>query len=417
MKIETKKTDSTNDDGNTGDIKVVEKNAADSFQETIVFNKIKYRAVKIRLLVNLPADFGYWEYMAGFEMIAGCDKDGRVCVPTIEDNGKKDIAYLKDGEYEIDESIKQADSTDDDSEELEVAADSSDEIAAKLDENAESFDPETSTPVAVSASKSSAKSFESDDSPPDIHAAELAYLEAGHECERIADEIARLQAEHEIAIDRRKSLGVDLCRVLEKRLRETLDETECEVKIKDDSSSSDTSSKPSSDSLFRAGTSGGHRDTISEKPTGDYSGLSAPISELWKTPIPRFGDKKKASLLEACPTIGDFEKLREQAGRSFKPLSELLPDFIGQDMADELEERQLTWLKQNASRLVPVERSSGNDGDETEIEIAENNESTIGNQPQTESGETESDDSNIESQGEGVNQDSESGDRSPYSFG
>lgn len=363
--------------------------------EFVTFSKIKYRAVRVRLLVDLPADFGDERYKANAEIIAGINDDGYVCVPTIESNGTKDIASLEDGEFEIIECtgeprmpvatpppIKQSPSD---------ATSETHEPDRHEVQHVDDFSLKVGNPPELrwKLNQDGTVNRESyREIPEDIHAAELAYLEAGHECKRIADEISRLQAEHEIAIDRRKSLGVDLCRVLEKRIRETLDETECEVKIKGNKEPSQVAEKPAAES------------PISEQPTGDYSNLSAPISELWSTPIERFGKKKQDALLAACPTIGDFERLREQAGRSFKPLHEMLPDGIGQGVADELEERQLSWMTKNLQQ-VSDDSTVGND------------DKTI--QPKTETEETESHD---EIGGDEHREDDEAGQNyNPYNFG
>lgn len=382
--------------------------------EFVKYNKIKYLAVKIRLLVDLPDDLGYSEYVAGFEMVAGVDKDGRVCVPTLEGNGKTDIAYLKDGEYEICDwksGVAVVESKEPKAEpkpEPEPREESPPADAIEIAE-ADDFSLKVGNPPEIRWKLNQDGTVNQEsyrEISGDIHAAELAYLEAGHECKRIADEIARLQAEHEIAIERRKSLGVDLCRVLEKRLRETLDKTECEVNIKGTKEPSQVVEKTTAES------------PISEKPTGDYSNLSAPISELWaNNPIERFGKKKCEALQAACPTIGDFERLREQAGRAFKPLCDLLPDGIGQAVADELEERQLTWFRNNHDQLVPVESSAtidDNDGSETD----DGKESEIDNQTatETESGEIESNGDSSENTNEETSQGYESSDGSPYVF-
>jgi hypothetical protein len=219
-----------------------------------------------------------------------------------------------------------------------------------------------------------------DANPPQLSVqdAEQSYIDAGHEVERIANEISRLEELHSDAITRHSELGAELCRVLERRLRETLAETECEVKIKGsvESSRPRKQGEPSPVEPPEL--------PMSEKPTGDYSNMSASICELWATrPIDRFGKKKQESLVAACPTVGDFERLREEAGRSFKSLHEILPGGIGRSVADELEERQLDWLKANASKLVDVEQVDDEidaDGDsddefkqteETEIEDSE----------------------------------------------
>lgn len=356
--------------------------------EFVTFSKIKYRAVRVRLLVDLPADFGDERYKANAEIIAGINDDGYVCVPTIESNGTKDIAALEDGEFEIIECTGELPPI------RQTPSDATSETH-KPDrhevQHVDDFSLKVGNPPELrwKLNQDGTVNRESyREIPGDIHAAEIAYLEAGHECERIADEIARLQSEHEIAIDRRKSLGVDLCRILEKRIRETLDETECEVKIKGNKEPSQVAENHAAET------------PLSEKATGDYSAMSAPISELWSTPIERFGKKKQDALVAACPTIGDFERLREQAGRSFKPLHEMLPDGIGQSVADELEERQLSWMTKNLQAISPsqVDDSSAAGRDDKTIQPKTETEETeshdeIGGDEQREDGEAEQDDS------------------------
>lgn len=306
----------------------------------VQFGGVQYRAVRIRLLKNL-SDFNDKRYVAGEEFLAGADDDFSIYLPTVEFDGSQGVAGLNEGEFEIIDSIgipinHEPENT--------PTADAF-EIVDEYGEAIEKIDAGAMKPVVVSAPKSSAKSFASTDSSPDIHAAELAYLEAGHECKRISDEIARLEAEHLIAVDRHRSLGVDLCRVLEKRLRETLAETECEVKIKGCEAGSLASNQTYSTQSHSSSAT-----AISEHPTGDYSNLTAAISELWAdNPIERFGPKKQEAMIDACPTIGDFERLREQAGRSYRPLHSLLPDKIGELVADELENRFVDWWKKNAA--------------------------------------------------------------------
>lgn len=57
--------------------------------------------------------------------------------------------------------------------------------------------------------------------------------------------------------------------------------------------------------------------------------------------IKGMGAKKAELLTELAPTLGDLEDLRAEASVEHEPFHAKLPKGIGQDMADELEERML----------------------------------------------------------------------------
>lgn len=75
------------------------------------------------------------------------------------------------------------------------------------------------------------------------------------------------------------------------------------------------------------------------------------IDNLWESgPIKGLGDAKLESLVDECPKLGDFEKLRVEAGNENVHLSTKLPKGIGDAMADELEKRHLDLV----SNFEPV---------------------------------------------------------------
>ena len=292
---------------------------------------VQYPAVRIRLTKNL-SDFNDKRYVAGAELVAGLGSGRCFWLPTVEPDGIQGAACLDDGEFEV----------------LDETA--LDEIGEQvlIDESTESTEAtEIEAAECQTETSEHAEQVEHVELSPslDVFEAETRYLEAAREVERIHAEIERLQDEHQEAVDHHRRLGEELCRVLERRLRETLAETECEVKIKSREAESLAGNQTYSTQSHSSSAT-----AISEQPTGDYSNLTAAISELWAdNPIERFGPKKQEAMIDACPTIGDFERLREQAGRSFRPLHSLLPDKIGELVADELENRFVDWWKKNAA--------------------------------------------------------------------
>jgi hypothetical protein len=61
--------------------------------------------------------------------------------------------------------------------------------------------------------------------------------------------------------------------------------------------------------------------------------------------IERLGAKKRESIIDACPTLGDLEDLRGEASKQFKQFKDLLPKGIGDGIASELEERMYEAMK------------------------------------------------------------------------
>jgi hypothetical protein len=63
--------------------------------------------------------------------------------------------------------------------------------------------------------------------------------------------------------------------------------------------------------------------------------------------IERLGAKKRESIIDACPTLGDLEDLRGEASKQFKQFKDLLPKGIGDGIASELEERMIEAMSRN----------------------------------------------------------------------
>jgi hypothetical protein len=59
--------------------------------------------------------------------------------------------------------------------------------------------------------------------------------------------------------------------------------------------------------------------------------------------ISGMGKTKREKLIERVGTLGQLEKLRQQAIEEHRPLCALLPKGVGKDLADEIEERYLRW--------------------------------------------------------------------------
>lgn len=81
-----------------------------------------------------------------------------------------------------------------------------------------------------------------------------------------------------------------------------------------------------------------------------------PTDILLDPPIEGFGAKKRTALLEAVPTLGDFEKLRGRVGIDAATLRELLPKGIGEQAADALEERLITAIRDHRISDEPAEQ-------------------------------------------------------------
>lgn len=56
------------------------------------------------------------------------------------------------------------------------------------------------------------------------------------------------------------------------------------------------------------------------------------------------GPSKKQRIIDMVPTMGDFERLRWLARKANRHLAQMLPKGIGEDVADELENRAIAWL-------------------------------------------------------------------------
>lgn len=78
---------------------------------------------------------------------------------------------------------------------------------------------------------------------------------------------------------------------------------------------------------------------------GNWRSISTEV--LLEEPIERFGAKKKESLLELVPTLGEFEDLRARVGQDAATLRELLPKGIGESAADALEERLISAIQRH----------------------------------------------------------------------
>ncbi len=80
---------------------------------------------------------------------------------------------------------------------------------------------------------------------------------------------------------------------------------------------------------------------------------ASPLDESWKLKptaevidgIRGLGKKKLEAITDLAPTLGDLVELQALAGLEHKPFHKVLPDGVGQSMADEIEERiaQQSW--------------------------------------------------------------------------
>lgn len=80
------------------------------------------------------------------------------------------------------------------------------------------------------------------------------------------------------------------------------------------------------------------------EPKEDNAWRNEPLTSLGLDKIDGLGKKKLEALMEAVPTMGAFVDLQSQAGAM--GVHTLLPKGLGRKIADELEERQVEWLKQ-----------------------------------------------------------------------
>lgn len=96
-----------------------------------------------------------------------------------------------------------------------------------------------------------------------------------------------------------------------------------------------------------------------------------PTDILLDPPIEGFGAKKRTALLEAVPTLGDFETLRGRVGIDAATLRELLPKGIGEQAADALEERLLTAIRKYdiSDEQPPVAEAVADSPEEAEAEL------------------------------------------------
>ncbi len=99
----------------------------------------------------------------------------------------------------------------------------------------------------------------------------------------------------------------------------------------------------------------------SDAPTEPAAWRSLTTELLLTPPIEGFGMKKRQALLDALPTLGDFEDLRARVGRDAATLRELLPKGIGEQAADALEERLITVIRQNGITDTPTVAEAATD--------------------------------------------------------
>ena len=94
--------------------------------------------------------------------------------------------------------------------------------------------------------------------------------------------------------------------------------------------------------------------TVEKQPNENWRTI--PTDVLLDPPIEGFGAKKRTALLEAVPTLGDFEALRGRVGIDAATLRELLPKGIGEQAADALEERLITAIRDHRITDEPAEQ-------------------------------------------------------------
>lgn len=176
-----------------------------------------------------------------------------------------------------------------------------------------------------------------------LHSAELEYIEAALYVQQIEEEIDALKKRLKDARESRDESGV--------RLRQVRDGS-VPVQV----------FKPTTIGPTAAATTKTIETLLDNPPLSDGDWRLTPLSDLWVTePIKGMGKKKRDALIDFCPTIGSFEDLRAEAGRQFKPLADLLPEGIGQSLASELEERQLSWLARRAAAQSATECSDSSE--------------------------------------------------------
>lgn len=68
--------------------------------------------------------------------------------------------------------------------------------------------------------------------------------------------------------------------------------------------------------------------------------------------IKGMGGKKAEAIISLAPTLGDLEELRAKAGLAHKPYSSVLPKGIGENLADEIQERVYLAMKRHKEELA-----------------------------------------------------------------
>lgn len=107
-----------------------------------------------------------------------------------------------------------------------------------------------------------------------------------------------------------------------------------------------------------------------DDPNADTTWKLIPISSIIDG-IKGMGKKKAETIVELVPTLGDWEELRAQAGKAFKPLASVLPKGIGQSMADEIEERVYVAIKKHTDALNSARDGEPVEDDEPDLETEE----------------------------------------------
>lgn len=87
-----------------------------------------------------------------------------------------------------------------------------------------------------------------------------------------------------------------------------------------------------------------------DNPNADETWRNIPMAKLIEG-IKGMGPKKAEAILELTPTVGAWEELRAKAGKAFKQMSEVLPKGIGGNIADEIEERVFSAVRDHQKGL------------------------------------------------------------------
>jgi len=106
-----------------------------------------------------------------------------------------------------------------------------------------------------------------------------------------------------------------------------------------------------------------------DDPNADTTWKLIPTSQVIDG-IKVMGAKKAEKIIDLAPTLGDLEELRAAASKAFKPFASVLPQGVGKNMADEIEERILTTISKHCVNLEAA-KSDEPVEDEPELEPEE----------------------------------------------